>query len=65
MNLYERYKLGLLGKKPGHQTPVRVFAMPTKNPSPTYHIVAPACMSRTEAVLVRQSLVAVLKATPM
>lgn len=67
MNLYEKFKAGLLGRKARVHSQARVFSTPLKYGGYSYHIIDPdgreSAMVRTDAVVVYHALGAALKAT--
>jgi len=67
VNLYERFKAGLLGRKPRICSRVRVFTKPLRYYGYRYHLIDPdgreVAMVRSDAVVAVRALDAILKAT--
>ena len=67
MNLYERFKAGLLGRKPRVYSRVRVFTKPLRYSGYSYHLIdsdgREVAMGRTDTVVAIRALDAALKAT--
>lgn len=67
MNLYERFKAGLLGRKAKPCSRVRVFTKPLRYCGHSYHLIdadgREVAMVRSDAVVAVRALEAQLKAT--